>query len=265
MPVIVQELGDGRLWCINQTSHAQQSEDLCRHWGNADFARPEPYGPVMVGISQHDNGWYEWETAPEVRADGHPMDFVHGPHWSAKIDLWWRGIRRAFDQHPYAGVLVGHHAALLYVQLVERVPDLDPAERAGIAAFVEEQAGVRAEARRLLGADARLASALSDEAIEANTRLLLFGDSSSLRLCMPWAPGVLPSCPVDGGAAFTGIDTRFDETTISYDPWPFGVDRFEVSVWGRLLDRARFSGHDEYRSALAAAPPLLRTWTVERP
>jgi CO/xanthine dehydrogenase Mo-binding subunit len=35
---------------------------------------PIAKGPVMLGISQHDNGWYEWETAPEVRPDGHPMD-----------------------------------------------------------------------------------------------------------------------------------------------------------------------------------------------
>jgi hypothetical protein len=262
--VIVQELADGRLWCINQTSHAQQAEDLCRYWGNADFVRPEPYGPVMVGISQHDNGWYEWETAPEVRPDGHPMDFIHGPHWSTKIQLWWRGVRRAFDQHPYAGVLVGRHAALLYEQLLERVPGLEPEERSATRAFIDEQSGVRAEARRLLGGDSRLVSALTDEAFEANTRLLQFGDSSSLRLCVPWAPGALPHCPVDRADHFTAIDMRYDEATITYDPWPFSVDRFEVSVWGRLLDRSTFTGHEEYRAALSAAPPLLRTWTVER-
>jgi len=76
---------------------------------------------------------------------------------------------------------------------------------------------------------------------------------------------VLGHCPVDGHAGFTAIDMGFDETTVTYDPWPFAVDRFEVSVWGRVLERSTFAGHDEYRAALAVAPPMLRTWSVERP
>jgi hypothetical protein len=263
--VIVHDLGDGRLWCINQTSHAQQAEDLCRYWGNAAFAPPRPYGPVLLGIAQHDNGWYEWETARLLRTDGYPMDFVHGPHWSAKIDLWWRGIRRTFDQHPYAGVLVGHHAALLYEQLLARSPHVGAEERAGTETFIAEQAGVRREARRLLGADPEFAAALDDVRIEANTRLLQFGDSSSLRVCMPWAPGPLPNCPVDGHGVFVPIDMGFDEGRIVYDPWPFSVDRFEVSLWGRVLDRTTFADDAEYRAVLAVAPTMVRTWTVERP
>lgn len=59
--MIVRELADGRLLCIRQTSHALMAAAFCRHWGNADFAPPAPYEPVLLAIAQHDNGWTEWE------------------------------------------------------------------------------------------------------------------------------------------------------------------------------------------------------------
>jgi hypothetical protein len=265
--MIVHELADGRLWCINQTAHAHQAEDLCRQWGSdrsgADFAPPRPYGPVLLGISQHDNGWYEWELQPELRADGYPMDFIHGPHWAAKLDLWRLGVSRAFEQHPYAGVLVGHHAALLYERQLES-PRVGEDERNATQAFVDEQAGVRAEARRLLAGDARLTEALADTKVEAHTRLLQFGDTSSLVVCMPWSNREIAHCPVDMAGTYTTIAMEHDDRRITYDPWPFGVDRFEVAIWGRVIERRQFPDVEAYRATLAEAPAMHRRWTVER-
>jgi hypothetical protein len=216
---------------------------------------------VQLGIAQHDNGWWEWERAPEVRADGHPMDFVHGPHWSTKLGLWRIGVARAFDQHPYAGVLVGHHAALLYGKVLGSMGD---EERQATEAFVAEQAGVRADARRLLAGADQQAGTLSDDAFEANTRLLQFGDTSSLLLCMPWPGRTIERCPVDRRGGFVAITASHDDQRLTYDPWPFAVDRFEVDIWGRVLVSRHFDDHAAYRSALAAAPAEHRRWTVER-
>ncbi len=121
--MIVQQLPDGRLLCINQTSHALMAAAFCRHWGNESFAAPAPYEPVMMAIAQHDNGWYEWEQAPMLRADGFPMDFMHGPAADAKAALWALGIARAAAQHPYAGLLVRRHATLLYANALSRLDD----------------------------------------------------------------------------------------------------------------------------------------------
>ncbi len=84
---------DGRLLCINQTSHALMAAEFCHHWGNRDFACPQPYAAVMLGIAQHDNGWYEWEQRPHLRGDGYPMDFLHGPPGEEKIALVATGRR----------------------------------------------------------------------------------------------------------------------------------------------------------------------------
>lgn len=43
------------------------------------------------------------------------MDFIHdddpfGKIEFGKIELWRRGINRAYTQHPYAAILIGRHA-----------------------------------------------------------------------------------------------------------------------------------------------------------
>jgi hypothetical protein len=218
-------------------------------------------GPALLGIAQHDNGWWEWERAPELRGDRYPMDFVHGPHWATKLELWRTGVARAFDQHPFAGVLVGRHAALLYANFLGSMGE---EERRGTEAFIAAQDDVRREARRLLGDAPALAAALGDDAALAHTRLLQFGDTSSLLLCMPWPGRTLEHCPVDWSGGEVAIRAGPDGSRLTYDPWPFGTSRFEVDIWGRVLSGRHFADHAAYRAALAAAPGHHRRWTVER-
>jgi hypothetical protein len=131
--MIVRAQPDGRLLCIHQTSHALMAYGFCRHWGNSDFAAPTPHAPVLAGIAQHDGGWSEWEAAPRLRADGAPMDFMHGPSLAEKLAIWQRGIERAAAQHPYAGLLVGRHAALLYQQDLSHLQGGTIARRAALS------------------------------------------------------------------------------------------------------------------------------------
>lgn len=259
--MIVRDLGGGRLLCVNQTTHALQATSFCRHWGNdAGFALPEPYEPVMAGIFLHDNGWSEWEEVPEVRADGYPMDFVHGPAWDVKLDLWRRGVARAFAQHPYSGVLVMRHAAILYRRFVD---SLSGDERVATEQFLTEQDPWEAKARRLLGGQRGWSRALTEEAIEANTRLLQFGDLASLTVVMPWAQDArVGPCPTDLEGGFTDLRLEHGEGLVTVDPWPYHLDTFEVAIHGRVLERDRFKSHEEYRAALAAAPLRELRWRV---
>ena len=259
--MIVRELADGRLLCMRQTSHALMAAAFCRHWGNADFAPPTPYDAVLLAVGQHDNGWYEWEKEPDIRPDGYPMDFIHGPNGREKIDLWTRGITRVGAQHPYAGLLVRRHATLLYAGYIDRLSD--PDERRMNWAFIDAWPGALADARRLLDGAPGYVEALRDEAIEANTRLLQFGDTASLQPCVPWpAERRFPHCPVDQNGNFTEIVMRYDEATIAFDPWPFGIDAFSVSIHGRVLRGRHYVDHAAYRAALAEAPLLTLSWRV---
>lgn len=262
--MIVREMADGHLLCIHQTSHALMAEGFCRYWGNSDFARPRPHAATLLAIAQHDNGWYEWECDPQLRADGYPMDFIHFSDQVQKTELWRRGIERTWAQHPYAGLLVGNHAALLYrASLADGVYSGEAA--AAVEAFLAEQEARRAQAHRLLGQDSLYAAALRPEAVDSNTRLLQFGDRASLQISVPWAADArLSNCPVNGVGQFTALHMRYDEPHITFDPWPYHVDEFEVHMEGYLLAQNRFERTADYQQALAEAPFYRQTWRVQR-
>jgi hypothetical protein len=261
--MIVRAFGDGRLLCVNQTAHAAMSEAFCRHWGNADFARPAPYDAVILGIGQHDNGWWEWEQQPRLRADGYPMDFIHHDNPMGKVALWRRGVARAGAQHPYAGLLVARHATLLYAAFPGC--DLDDAAQAAIQAFIDDEA-VEVEALRAAWREHAPATEwLAPTRIDANTRLLQFGDTASLQVLMPWSPrGEIEHCPIDFCGAETAIVMSHDAENIHFDPWPFGVEAFSVSVVGRMVAQTHFASEAEYHAALAAAPFWEMAWRVAR-
>lgn len=264
--MIIHSLPEDRLLCIRQTTHALLAHEFCRHWGNDRFARPEPHAAVMLAISQHDNGWYEWEECPKLRADGYPMDFLHGPTAGEKRALWQRSVDRTYAQHPYAGLLVARHAALLYEDDLAHTPE---DERAETAAFLDRLAELPAEVRRLWRHDEVYGPALDEARLLANTYLLKFGDSASLQVCVPWgAEGVLHHCPVDGLGEYTDIAITVDNTegegVIRLDPWPYGVDEFRVSAHGRLLRRTHFASQLAYREALRLAPLHRLSWRVTR-
>jgi hypothetical protein len=261
--MIVREMSDGQLLCIHQTSHALMAEEFCRCWGNADFATPTPYSPTMLAISQHDNGWYEWELNPKLRPDGYPMDFMHDTDLLAKLALWRRSIDRAYAQHPYAAILIGRHATLLYQSDIESI--MDEEKKAHIAEFIADQQVLLELVRYQQREHHRLLATLQDDVVESNTRLLQVGDQASLQVSVPWGhQSTLTHCPLDGQGEFVSIQMYFDEQTITFDPWPYRVSQFDVSIQGCLLARRTFASEEEYRMALNEAPFYQHTWRVVR-
>jgi hypothetical protein len=269
--VIVRELPDGRLLCANQTSHAHMAAEFIRHWGGdgkGDFAPLPLFDLTLLATAQHDNGWHEWEAAPLLRADGFPMDFLHWGNALGKLDLWRRGIARAWAQHPCASVLVGQHARLLYVEFPnDRLP---PDVQAATDAFNAEQDAAVDVARTLFAGDAEMTRWLAPASVEAHARLLQFGDFASLQVAMPWAQRrVLRRCPLDDRGGFTEIAMEHTwghgAGEITFDPWPYSVDAFTVAIHGRVLTQRTFATEAEYNAALATAPMLRLTWRVSRP
>ena len=257
--MIVREMANGQLLCIHQTSHALMAEQFCRHWGNADFARPLPYMATMLALAQHDNGWYEWELHPRLRSDGYPMDFIHDTEPLGKVQLWRRGVNRVYEQHPYAALLVGRHAALLYGN---DLPNLSGELRESVAEFIADQQMLLDVVRHAYANDDRYGAFLTDDAIDANTRLLQFGDRASLQVLMPWAAEHrLPNCPLTTQERIT-LTMRYTAHEITFTPWPFAVDRFAVEIHGKRLSARHFANEEAYHTALAEAPFLRLSWQV---
>lgn len=259
--MIIRSMSPNTLLCINQSSHALMAAEFCRHWGNRDFRVPSPYAETMLAISQHDNGWYEWELAPKLRADGYPMDFLHDPDILGKLNLWRLGVNRAYAQHPYAAILIGQHAARLYQ--TTPIPSLSTEDEAHIAEFIADQQMLLNLVRDRMDIDQRIQDRLHYEAIAANMHLLQFGDEASLRIAMPWPDkGPIHNCPVDGERTYTDLLMSFDDNKITFSPWPFAVNDFEVHMHGRLIEQTSFADEESFHTALSEASFYSQTWRV---
>ncbi|MEM7535230.1 MAG: DUF3891 family protein [Chloroflexota bacterium] len=267
--MIVREIGEDQLLCISQSSHALMSLQFCQHWGNQQFTRPEPFDVVMLAVAQHDNGWVEWESAPKLRADRYPMDFINEDDPGGKVDLWRRGMMRAYAQHPYAGILVGNHAVLLYESALNTSGLIaDEGLRKKIQGFIDEHSRLIEQTRPDFAAIPSMQRALTPEAIERNTRYVQLGDTASLQVCMPWAKKhTIPDFPMNDTQT-VDIEMEWGLTSdgpmIWFDPWPYHVDLFMVSIHGRLLSQRVFANEQRYHEALARAPYQQLEWQVMR-
>ena len=118
---------------------------LAAHWGGANgFARPGYYpgatdpslwrDEVVLGIAEHDNGWWETEAMPLISdRDGLPIGIGEAASpteenefsaWrNGGFDRWLVGIDRITELHPYGALLLSLHA---YWLLAVAFEDLTP-------------------------------------------------------------------------------------------------------------------------------------------
>ena len=133
---MLKTIKDGKLWMVTQPDHGQLAGYLAAHWGgHADFNRPGYYASVnqqrlrdetIFAIAQHDNGWWEWEAAPDLSAaDGMPLDLAEVlQDQAAGMSRWRQGLSR-FNHSPYANLLISSHAYWIYA--IRALSNPDPA------------------------------------------------------------------------------------------------------------------------------------------
>ncbi len=110
-----------KIYFITQPDHAKVSGFLAAHWGNDEFARPGYYSDspdpeklraeTVLGIAEHDNGWWEWEASPEPDLDGLPKGLTAVlKNQQEGMNRWRIGIPRLSEKHTYASLLISYHA-----------------------------------------------------------------------------------------------------------------------------------------------------------
>ena len=231
---------------IFQPAHALLAAQAAAQW-RAE-ARPRPWQETVVAIAQHDNGWVEWEEAPTLTEAGQPRNFTE-TSLEESMAQWRRGVARGQHQSRWVGLLISHHATHL----------LGPrrGEGEGMAAFLDEQALGQARVEQALG--------VSPDEVARAYALLRWCDWLSLLLC--WR-----RLPDDGSPISLGVACddepyamrRRDEEVVTVEPWPFGAERFELSVEARHLPWHYFDDGAALRQALDHAPIVTRRWQVVR-
>lgn len=262
--MIVREMEEGGLLCLPQPAHGLMAAQFCRHWGNERFARPPLFDLLEVAVILHDSGWTDWEEKPQLRPDGVPMDFLHHTDVAEKIAIWRKSVQIAWGHHPYAALLVAHHAVLLYQMSLESLP-FSADDREKIAGFFAWEEELQAQSRVHFRDAPELLAGMEAESLKAHTRLLQFCDNASLRLSVPWPSGALLGCfPTGGPEGCVDIRFCYDATTATCDPWPFGVESFPVTMTGYRLAERTFPDAASYHAALATAPLYSQRWQVQR-
>lgn len=290
---------------VQQHHHAQISGYLAAHWGGANgFARPGHYpgatdptrwrDEVILGIAEHDNGWWEWEAMPRIsERDGLPVGIgeaaVPTPEnefaeWRVSgFERWRRGVDRLAPLHPYAALLVSQHAYWLYaVAFPDLTPPGDASKRhfvfgapevaAGLVGdagatreFLSEQRAAQEELRQRLQADPAMALAVEPRFLEPHVRLLQLLDSLSLHLALN-DPGthVLEDVPRSSWDDRSSIVwTRRDENLITLDPYPFALDPLPVYLPVRMVSSDELPWGEEHTSFTRLHATPLETVEIQ--
>lgn len=246
--MLVRSDGDGVV-AIGQPSHAWLSGQIARAWGNAQFARPEPWEEVCLAAEQHDVGMAEWDLRPQLHPQtGRPISFLEmalGDH----LRLWSAAPDKLLTQSRYAALLVSLHGTTLYGRRDRKRMAREDA--GAVRAYLAAEQARQKRLMALLGADR--------DQVERNRRLLFAWDGLSLALCLRWEDHVAESVPTSGAAA---ADVRVHppadrpDGRVVLEPWPFAAERLTVRCEGRRL-AARYATAGELHAAYDAAPP---TW-----
>jgi hypothetical protein len=270
-------------WLVQQPHHAQVSGFLAAHWGSANgFARPGHYpgathperwrDEVVLGIAEHDNGWWETEAMPLISdKDGLPVGVGEAapptdeneftPWITGGFDRWRTGIGRLAETHPYAALLTSLHAYWLYAVVFDDLTPKDvdhrrhfvfgaPEVAEGLVndqvttrSFLTEQADLQKELKSRLAKTPELAGLVRKEHLEPHVRLLQLLDSMSLMLALnDTRRHSLPHVPRaswDDRVELTW--TRVGTRTIEIDPYPFDANGLVVAMPVRVIPDAKSS------------------------
>lgn len=237
--MIVVPDGDG-LVAFAQEAHAWLAGDLAtrlpaRHWEPSAF---------VAAARVHDNGWREADRVPTIDGEGRPHRFYQVPA-EVYVDVWRRGIARAAAVDAIVGLLVGLHGARFF----------GSSAHDAVRALHDEE---RTRQDRVL-AEVGLGGSWRDlpPAVRSASDWIAFLDQLSLVVC-----GELDdetTAEVDG----TRLRVARAGDVIAVDPWPFAAAPQRVSIEGRRLAEPTYPAPEALWAALADAPPLTRTRTLQ--
>jgi hypothetical protein len=252
---------------ITQHDHSRLSGELACRIGNALFAPPIPFAPVVLAISEHDCGWADNDRSPAVDLRGQPLH-VFESELLASISAWEKSVEEISSRHAYAGLLVSLHSMALATHAAGR--QADPEDefarqrvfrlRRFIHRQIEVQEGLRASLGMrsdlpLRGGLAEQGRADDEDLLRINFFLLEFLDQLSLNLCFgrlvfQRIEMLYPRPGENPLSARIGLDS---DEAFTLNPWPFNAPELELTVPARKIPAGAYRKAEALRDALAAA------------
>ncbi|MBI2827177.1 MAG: DUF3891 family protein [Planctomycetia bacterium] len=240
----IERAGGKENWLlVPQIDHARVSGRLAEAWTDASLVAIEPPGELAKAITHHDDGWDQWDAAPDVDpAAGHPLSFTEMPLPTA-VAIWERSIRRAAEFGSLAAHVVSAHFTAL-LQAASPRWSADPLQFQTSRRFLDEQSDLREK----WFADWQKVNPAERTRKVAGRALayLQFFDALSLWLCC--APRFEPQSMQTPEGYYLSLGPMADNR-FSVQPWPLSVERVRARIHARRIPVGRYAS----RAELAAA------------
>jgi hypothetical protein len=283
---------DGNDWLlVPQIEHAHAAGEIAAAWrpfspfrlgeglwvSESQFTLP---AEVLFAIRHHDDGWREWDAAPQIDVDtGVPRSFLEMP-MSVATEIWGRSIDLCGDEHslertaaaptpasrresiasPLGGLAVSKHFCWL-ADLALGTRDKDD-ERSVLSRFLETQSRQQANWKNAILKQSRASEAEIDAAIELGFHAVQFFDRLSLWLCCAPRTDVL-EMQFPGGSPFRFVP--LGPSRVAIEPFPLALGAASsliVSVAATRIAARRYADDDDLLRALHGSPSERITWTL---
>jgi Protein of unknown function (DUF3891) len=249
---------------VEHREHALLAGRFARHWGNAEFAAPEPRADILAAVDRHDDAWTELDAVPFLTREGRPGAFSRelvGKYAAfEEIELaGYLGVRdRAADavaaDNPFAAIVISMHTVNLLTERAD-LAGLSESDRALHRAFIERQLGLQA---KLIGALAGGPNAGGDLAARLHRafEFLQACDSLSLTVCVryPEPISLRHRHPKRDGTSAQLVCTPLGDDTYRIAPWPLDAGELGLETPCRHVKGKVFANEAAFRAAFAAAP-----------
>jgi hypothetical protein len=251
---------------VEHPDHARLAGKFAVHWGNAEFAAPEPRADIMTAVARHDDAWASRDALPFLTREGRPSAFSRElvGMYSAfeEIDMAdYLAVRgRAADvvaaDNPYAAIVISMHTVSLLTTHAD-LSGLSEADRELHRKFIEHQRKRQAELIAEVATDPAGAQSVQPEALDRAFKFLQACDSLSLGVCVryPEPKSLRHTHPMRDGTMTEILVTPLGDDTYRLSPYPLDQDELVLELPCRTVSGKLFPSLDSFRTAYLAAPP----------
>jgi hypothetical protein len=265
--MIIQEQGD-QLIVIRQTDHAILSGFFAQECGNESFERPEPFESFCLAAREHDNGWQEWELAPEIDPRTHlPYSFMSIPT-EEHVALYQRGIERVVKADRYAGLLVTMHCSSLYDRARATLPGFSAKYVKSSESHVANDFLQRLKLQQLrlkmdLRAHVGTKGFVEEKLLERNAHILQALDRLSLYFCLgSGADASIEGVPCNQEGGEVDWELRWEGNGASLSPYPFRRSPLPVSILARRVPKRVYGDAGDFQRTLARSGYFAWNFTL---
>jgi Protein of unknown function (DUF3891) len=266
--MILQERGS-ELVLVRQTDHAVLAGFFARELGNDLFKRPEPFESFRLAVSDHDNGWREWELLPQLDPKTRlPYSFMSLPT-EEHMAVYQRGIERLVKADRYAGLLASMHCHGLYDKTRATIPGFSAkyvksTEAEQVGNFLQSLKLQQLRLKVDLRSDPATRDFTEDKTLEANAKRLEALDRLSLYFCLDSPHDTsIEGVPVDAHGSEVDWELRtHGNNIVSLAPYPFRREPLQISILTRTVPKRLYADNVDFQKTLSHAPYVAVRFTL---